>query len=94
MNPHSEAQRLMELSAQRDTLSEESKGLVRIKAGVWPIIREHSKSKADAEMEWRCSESGIREQEIKIELDNLTSKMSALKVWLRQQEMERRQQYS
>jgi hypothetical protein len=92
MNPHTEAQRLIELSARRDRLSEESKGLVRIKAGVWPILRKSAKSKADAEMEWLCSEDGIREKEIRIDLDNIDSAMSALKVWLRQQEMEARNQ--
>jgi hypothetical protein len=43
-------------------------------------------------MEWLCSEDGIREKEIRIDLDNIDSAMSALKVWLRQQEMEARNQ--
>lgn len=93
MNPHTESERLMTLAARRDQLSEESKGLVRIKAGIWPMLRREAKSKADAEMEWFCREEGIREKEIKIELDNVDSQMSALKVWLRQQEMEARNSY-
>jgi hypothetical protein len=90
MNPHTESTRLLELSARHTALSEESKGIVRIKAGVYPILRAAAKSKADADWEWECREEGIREKEIKIEMNSIESQMSAVKVWLRQQEMEAR----
>jgi hypothetical protein len=93
MNPHDEAERLLTLARERDALSEESKGLVRIKGGIWPMLRADSKSKADAEMKWLCMDEGMREKEIRIELENIDSQMSAVKVWLRQQEMEARNQY-
>lgn len=90
MNPHTESNRLLTLSARHTGLSEETKGIVRRKAAVYPILRSHAKSKADADMEWSFTEDGLREQEIKIEMNSLTSEMSALKVWLRQQELEAR----
>ena len=93
MNPATESARLLELSAKHTALSEESKGLVRIKAGVWPIIRKTVKSVAEADREWSMTEHGIRERELKIEMESLESQMSVIKAWLRQQEMEARNQY-
>ena len=93
MIPSTEANRLIELSARHTALSEEIKSLVRIKAKIWPILREHAKSKADADREWEMSEHGIREREIKIEMESLASQMSAIKTWLRQQEVEAKNQY-
>jgi hypothetical protein len=90
MNPHTESTRLLELSARHTALSEESKGIVRRKAGVWKVLRQHTKSVADADREWEGTEDGIREKELKIEMNSIESQMSAVKVWLRQQELEAR----
>lgn len=67
--------------------------MVRIKAGVYPLYLDGAKSVAAADRAWEMSEHGIREKEIKIEMDSLESQMSAVKTWLRQQEMEARNQF-
>lgn len=93
MNPHEESNRLLTLSAQHTALSEESKGLVRIKAGVYRLMLKDAKSIAAADRDWEMSDHGIREREIKIEMESLESQMSAIKTWLRQQELEARNQF-
>lgn len=93
MTPSTESQRLLTLSSEHTKLSEESKSLVRIKAGVYKILLQDAKSIAAADREWELTEHGIREREIKIEMESLESQMSAVKTWLRQQEMEARNQY-
>lgn len=93
MNPHQEAERLIQLAAQYQALSEEQKGMVRVKAGVWRIIRENVKSVAEADRQWEGREEGIREREIEIELKSLEKNMSAIKSMLRTWEIEARNLY-
>lgn len=93
MIPTTEARRLLDLSARHTALSEETKSLVRIKADVYRLMLKDAKSIAAADREWEMSDHGIREKEIKIEMESLESQMSAIKTWLRQQEMEARNQF-
>lgn len=83
----------MELSARYGQLSEELKGFVRIKAPVWKILRENSKSIAEADRQWEMSEHGMRERELEIEMKALEKEMSSIKAYLRVMEEEARNQY-
>lgn len=93
MNPGELSEQLVAQAEEYSRISSKLTDVLRVKPGVWALLRDSVNSDTAAERNWQRSYEGQKEVELRLKLKALEKTMSALKARLRIMEGEARNLY-